>query len=107
MIVSNEHKVLSPKPDISEKETYEQSVLDRIGKYSASYIIDVKGNKKYADNYSIENDVDYQKFLFFFRCINFNKEICEMILHPTASAIRNEILNYSLTELFIKYANNK
>ena len=89
---------------IGEKEhnQYVAGVIERAGKYSGAYLLDADGNRKYATDYCIENDIDLQKFIYFFRAVKFNPEVVEKVLHPKASSIRADILEARLHDLMIK-----
>lgn len=80
---------------------YEDSVIERVGVYCGAFILDLDGKRKYPDDYSVDNDIDMQKFLYFFRCVKWNPEICEKVLHPKANLIRAQILEKSLADLMI------
>lgn len=86
---------------MGDREEYIKSVLERMEDYSAAFIRDGDGNKKYPSDYSVENDVDLQKFIYFFRCVGFDEEICEKVLHPKANLIRASILETPLSHLMI------
>ncbi len=87
---------------VEKKNEYQNSVLERIKQYSVFGEIEIGGIKKMPDDYCIENNVEYQKFVYFFRCIDYNPEICEMILHPKAHSTRAAIIEQPLSYYMIK-----
>jgi len=47
-------------------EEYKNSVLERMGQYCGAYILTPTGERKYASDYSVDNDAEMQKFIYFF-----------------------------------------
>ena len=86
-----------------------QSVLDymaSVDKRSEDYYVppftfNPDGSKKYAPDYKEANNLDKLKFKWFFKAVNYDKEICEAVLHPDAHLIRLHILETPLADLMI------
>lgn len=91
---------------MTNEEKLKKDMIDEViklaGAYSGAYLLDSEGNRKYPADYCIENDIDLQKFIYFFRAVKFNEEIVKQVLHPKASSIRAAILDAPLYDLMIK-----
>ena len=53
-------------------------------------------------DYHQEDDADRLKYHYFFESVNYDREICESVLHPLAVSIRQEIMNCNLATLMIE-----
>lgn len=87
---------------LTDKESYKAYVMERIKEFTTMGAIEVGGKLKLPDDYSDINNVELQKFIYFFRAVNYNEEICELLVNPVANSVRAAILETPLANLMIQ-----
>jgi hypothetical protein len=96
-----------------EMENYRLSVEKRAEKYYLPAHREVKipdPNDARLDkivnilppDYHQEDDIDRLKYHYFFVSIDYDREMCEAVLHPLAVSLRQEIMNCNLADLMIR-----
>lgn len=86
---------------------YIKSVYERLEQYSTpAYKIktlqDGTITKEFPPNYSEYDNLEKAKYEWFCKAVNFDKDICEAILHPKACSLRLEVQRMNLAQLMVK-----